>query len=172
MNRISTLLFRMTAAIVLGSVLVLAGCHRGELKHEQHLAASMNGQFGVTMQAYKDGQFLINGGVLSATDAGSHFAYLRDQGHLPKRVLLIDGDDAKVSKKHLQYLARMSIDYGFHAYFFDKKGQLTEISPVNTKARKLQDYRKPAKLEDGQKCKTAAGCDSVEQGAQQQQQQQ
>ena len=172
MIRISTLLVRATAAIMLGSVLVLAGCHRGEVKNEQHLAASMNGQFGVTLQAYKDGQFLIDGAVLSATDTGSHFAYLRDQGRLPKKVLLIDSDDTRVGKKHLQYLARMSIDYQFHAYFFDKKGQLTEINAVNTKARNLQDYHKPAKMEDSQKCKTAAGCDSVQQGAQQQQQQQ
>lgn len=147
MSRIPTLLVRMTAAIMLGSVLLLAGCRRGEVKNEQHLAASMKGQFDVTMQAYKEGQFLIDGGVLSAIDVGSHFAYLRDQGRLPKKVLLIDSDDAKVSKKHLQFLARMSIDYGFHAYFFDHKGQLTEISAVNTKARKLQDYHKSAPVE-------------------------
>ena len=157
MSRISTLLARMTAAIMLGSVLVLAGCHRGEVKQEQHLAASMNGQFGVTMQAYKDGQFMIGGAVLSATDAGSHFAYLRDQGHLPKKVLLIDSDDAKVGKKHLQYLARMSIDYGFRAYFFDKKGRLTEISPVNTKARQLEDHKQRAPVSDENSSRDASG---------------
>ncbi|MEO9078700.1 MAG: hypothetical protein ABI268_05250, partial [Rhodanobacter sp.] len=105
MSRISTLLVRMTASILLGSVVLLAGCHRGEVKKEQHLAASMKGEFGVTVEAYKEGQFLIDGGVLSAIDLGSHFAYLRDQGKLPEKVLLIDSDDAKVSKKHLQYLA-------------------------------------------------------------------
>ena len=144
MSRTSTLLARITAAIMLGSVLLLAGCHRNQVKQEQHLASSMKGEFGLTMQAYKDGQFLIDGAVLSATDAGSHFAYLRDQGHLPAKVLLIDGDDAKVSKKHLQYLARMSIDYGFLAYFFDSKGRLTQISAVNTKARKLEDHKQRA----------------------------
>src|SRR5574337_1895362 len=110
MSRISTLLVRMTVALMLGSVLLLAGCHRGEVKQEQARAASMNGEFSLTMQAYKDGQFLIDGAVLSALDAGSHFAYLRDQGKLPAKVLLIDSDEAKVGKKHLQYLARMSID--------------------------------------------------------------
>lgn len=147
MSRISTLLVRTTAAIMLGSVLLLAGCHRGELKQQQNLATSMKSQFDLTMEAYKEGQFMIDGAVLSATDAGSHFAYLRDQGRLPKKVLLIDSDDAKVSKKHLQYMARMSIDYGFQAYFFDHKGRLTEISPVNTKARKLEDYHKRAPVE-------------------------
>ena len=140
MSRMSTLLVRMSAAIMLGSVLLLAGCHRNQVKHEQSLAASMQGQFDLTLQAYKDGQFLLDGGVLSAVDVGSHFAYLRDQGHLPKKVLLIDSDDAKVGKKHLQYLARMAIDYHFGAYFFDSKGRLTEISPVDVKARKLEDY--------------------------------
>jgi len=92
MSRMSTLLVRMSAAIVLGSVLLLAGCHRNQVKNEQHLAASMKGEFSLTMQAYKDGQFLIDGAVLSALDAGSHFAYLRDQGKLPAKVLLIDRD--------------------------------------------------------------------------------
>ncbi|MEO8809747.1 MAG: hypothetical protein ABI386_05840 [Rhodanobacter sp.] len=147
MSRTSTLLTRITAAIVLVSILLLAGCHRGQVKEEQHLASSMKGQFGLTMESYKDGQFLIDGAVLSATDAGSHFSYLRDQGRLPKKVLLIGSDDAKVGKKHLQYLARMSIDYGFRAYFFDNKNRLTEISPVNTKARKLEDYHKRATTE-------------------------
>jgi len=82
--------------------------------------------------------------VLSALDAGSHFAYLRDQGKLPAKVLLIDSDEAKVGKKHLQYLARMSIDYGFAAYFFDHKGRLTQISPVDVKARKLEDHQQRA----------------------------
>lgn len=146
MSRMSTLLVRMSAAIMLGSVVLLAGCHRNQVKQEQHLAASMKGEFGVTLQAYKDGQFLIDGAVLSAVDAGSHFAYLRDQGKLPAKVLLIDGEDAKVGKKHLQFLARMSMDYGFVAYFFDHNGQLTQISPVNTKARKLEDHKQSERM--------------------------
>jgi hypothetical protein len=157
MSRISTLLVRTTAAIMLGSVLVLAGCHRGEVKQEQHLAASMNNQFGLTVQAYKDGQFLIDGAVLSAVDAGSHFAYLRDQGHLPKKVLLIDSDDAKVKKTQLQYMARMSIDYGFQAYFFNKKGQLTEINPVDIKARQLEDHKPRAPMPDSNNSQDASG---------------
>ena len=109
------------------------------------------------LQAYKDGQFLLDGGVLSAVDVGSHFAYLRDQGHLPKKVLLIDSDDAKVGKKHLQYLARMAIDYHFGAYFFDSKGRLTEISPVDVKARKLEDYHKPERQPQSDQGTDASG---------------
>ncbi|MGB3461805.1 MAG: hypothetical protein WBA33_07570 [Rhodanobacter lindaniclasticus] len=157
MSRMSTLLFRLSAAIMLGSVLLLAGCHRNQVKQEQNLAASMKGQFDLTLQAYKDGQFLLDGGVLSAVDVGSHFAYLRDQGHLPKKVLLIDSDDAKVGKKHLQYLARMAIDYHFGAYFFDSKGRLTEISPVDVKARKLEDYHKPERQPQSDQGADASG---------------
>ncbi|CAM5606042.1 hypothetical protein [Rhodanobacter lindaniclasticus] len=146
MSRMSTLLFRLSAAIMLGSVVLLAGCHRNQVKHEQSLAASMKGQFDLTLQSYKDGQFLLDGAVLSAVDMGSHFAYLRDQGHMPKKVLLIDSDDAKVGKKHLQFLARMAIDYHFGAYFFDSKGRLTEISPVDVKARKLEDHHDRAPM--------------------------
>ncbi|TAL91748.1 MAG: hypothetical protein EPN69_09605 [Rhodanobacter sp.] len=157
MSRISTLLARMTVAVMLGSVLLLAGCHRGEVKKEQQLAASTKGQFDLVMKAYKDGQFLLDGAVLSALDAGSHFAYLRDQGRLPKKVLLIDSDDSKVRKKHLQYMARMSIDYGFHAYFFNGKGQLTEISPVDVKARKLEDSHKRAPVSNESRSSDASG---------------
>ena len=143
MIRFSTLLKRATAAIMLGSLLVLAGCHRG-LTMEQLNATAAKDHFDVTVRAYKDGQFLIDGAVLSAIDAGSHFAYLRDQGRLPKKVLLLPSDDSAVRKQHLQYMARMVLDYGFKAYFFDHKGLLTEINPVDIKARKLEDYHKRA----------------------------
>lgn len=146
MIRFSTLLTRATAALMLGSLLVLAGCHRGVTK-EQVNAAVKKDHFGLTIHAYKDGQFLINGAVLSAVDVGSHFAYLRDQGRLPKKVLLLNSDDAKVSKKHLQYMARMVVDYGFSAYFFDHKGRLTLISPVNIKARRLEDHHQRAPMQ-------------------------
>ncbi|WP_449424984.1 hypothetical protein [Rhodanobacter lindaniclasticus] len=66
----STLLFRLSAAIMLGSVVLLAGCHRNQVKHEQSLAASMKGQFDLTLQSYKDGQFLLDGAVLSAIGHG------------------------------------------------------------------------------------------------------
>ncbi|GGY22617.1 hypothetical protein GCM10008098_14880 [Rhodanobacter panaciterrae] len=168
MIRFSTLLTRATAVLILGSLLVLAGCHRGSTKGEIS-TASAQGQFDTTIQAYKGGQFLVDGAVLSALDTGSHFAYLKDQGKLPKTVLLAPSDDSKVRKQHLQYMARMQLDYGFIVYYEDG-GTLTKINPQETKARRLEDYHAPAVIDDGQKCKTAAGCDSVDQAAQQQQQ--
>jgi len=167
MIRFSTLLTRATAALILGSLLVLAGCHRGSTKDEVS-TASMQGRFDTTIQAYKSGQFLVDGAVLSALDTGSHFAYLKDQGKLPKTVLLAPSDDSKIRKDHLQYMARMQLDYGF-AVYYDDGGTLKRINPQETKARRLEDYHAPAALPDDQKCKTAAGCDSTEQAAQQQQ---
>ena len=140
MSRLSTLFRHAGAALLLGSLLVLAGCHFGGTK-SLPLTAAQRAKFDVTVQAYKEGQFLLDGAVLSAVDLGSHFAYLKDQGRLPKRVLLENSDDSKIRKVHLQYMARLEIDYGFQAYYNDR-GALTLISPSGTKARALEDSRK------------------------------
>jgi hypothetical protein len=147
MIRFSTLLRRATAAIMLGSLLALAGCHLGGTKGEEVSTASMRGQFDVVIKAYKQGQFLVDGAVLSAIDTGSHFAYLKDQGKLPKTVLLERSDDSKIRKQHLQYMARMQIDYGFKVYY-DDKGTLKQINPQDTKARALEDHHDRVKAPD------------------------
>ncbi|NMW24998.1 hypothetical protein HFP05_11725 [Rhodanobacter denitrificans] len=154
MIRLPTLLTRAVAAAMLGSLLVLAGCHRGSTKDEVS-AAQAQGQFDTVIKAYKSGQFLVDGAVLSALDTGSHFAYLKDQGKLPKTVLLERSDDSKVRKQHLQYMARMQLDYGFIVYY-DDDGTLKKINPVATKARRLEDYRAPMQMNDEQKGKSAA----------------
>jgi len=154
MIRLSTLLTRTAAAAMLGSLLVLAGCHRGSTKDEVS-AAQAQGQFDTVIKAYKSGQFLVDGAVLSALDTGSHFAYLKDQGKPPKTVLLERSDDSKVRKQHLQYMARMQLDYGFTVYY-DDDGTLKKINPVATKARRLEDYRAPVQMNDEQRGKSAA----------------
>jgi hypothetical protein len=153
MIRSSTLLTRAAAAIMLGSLLVLAGCHRGSTKDAAAIAAQ--GKYDATVEAYKSGQFLVDGAVLSAIDVGSHFAYLKDQGKLPKTVLLVRSDDSKIRKQHLQYMARMQLDYGFTVYYMDGD-ELREINPQETKARKLEEYHAPAKMDDELKGKDAA----------------
>lgn len=164
---ISTMLKRATAALVLGSLLALAGCHTGGTRDEV-TTASVKGQFDATLKTYKDGQFLLDGAVLSALDVGSHFAYLKDQGKLPKTVLLLPSDDSKIRKRHLQYMARMQMDYGF-TVFYDNKGTLTKINPVETKARELEDHRSTTPLPDSQKGKDASsgGFDPSQQQQQQ-----
>ena len=155
MTRFSTRTKQAIAALLIGSSLVLAGCHRGSTKGEV-AAAEARGQFDAVIKAYKGGQFLVDGAVLSALDTGSHFAYLKDVGQLPKTVLLAPSDDTKVRKQHLQFMARMQLDYGFVAYY-DDGGVLKKINPQETKARRLEDYHAPTKLNDEQRGKSAAG---------------
>lgn len=154
MIRFSTLFARICAGAMLGSLLVLAGCHRGSVRDEV-AAAQAKGQFDITIQAYKSNQFVVDGAVLSALDTGSHFAYLKDVGKLPKTVLLVPSDESKIRKAHLQFMARMQLDYGFIVYY-DHKGTLVKINPVDTKARALEDYHAPAKMSDEQKSKAAS----------------
>ncbi len=165
MIRFSTLLTRAAAAALLGSLLVLAGCHRGSTKDAAVVSAA-KGQFDTTIEAYKGGQFLVDGAVLSALDTGSHFAYLKDQGQLPKTVFLERSDDSKVRKQHLEYMARMQLDYGF-AVYYDDGGVLKKIDPVDMKARDLEEYHAPVKMNDEQRGKDAAGS-SYDAGQQQQ----
>lgn len=154
MTRFSTTFHRAGAAVVLGSLLILGGCHRGSAKDEAAIVQAQN-QFDTTLQAYKSGQFLVDGAVLSALDTGSHFAYLKDVGKLPKTVLLLPSDDSKIRKAHLQFMARMQLDYGFTVYY-DDGGTLKKINPVDTKARALEDYHAPVKMNDELKGKDAA----------------
>lgn len=155
MTRFSTRTKQAIAALLIGSSLVLAGCHRGNTKAEV-AAAEAQGQFDTVIKAYKGGQFLVDGAVLSALDTGSHFAYLKDVGKLPKTVLLAPSDEYKVRKQHLQYMARLQLDYGFVAYY-DDDGELKKINPQETKARRLEDYHGPVKMDDSQRGKDAAG---------------
>jgi hypothetical protein len=155
MIRFSTLPSRGAAVLLIGSLLVLGGCHRGASKDSIPTAQTQS-QFDMTIKAYKSGQFLIDGAVLSALDAGSHFSYLKDTGRLPKTVLLVPSDDSKIRKQHLQYMARLQLDYGFVAYY-DDGGKLARINPVETKARALEDYHAPAPGANSDTNKDASG---------------
>ena len=145
MIRLSTLTGRAAAAILLASMLVLSGCHFGGTKKDT--VATEQGQFDYTIKAYKSGQFLVDGAVLSAADTGSHFAYLKDQGKLPKTVLVLPSDESKIRDNHLGFLARMQLDYGF-AVYYDKKGELVRLNAVEEKARQLEDTPHKAALPD------------------------
>lgn len=155
MIRFSTLSTRAAWVLVLGSLLVLGGCHRNSTR-DSVKSVQVQKQFDMTMQAYKSGQFLIDGAVVSALDAGSHFAYLKDTGKLPKTVLLLPSDDSKIRKQHLEYMARLELDYGFVAYY-DDGGKLARINPVETKARALEDYHSPVSAPSSDTNQDASG---------------
>ncbi|HET6806809.1 MAG TPA: hypothetical protein VFH59_15345 [Frateuria sp.] len=155
MTRFTTLFHRAGAALLLGSLLALGGCHHESVK-EQAAIAKVQNEFDATIKAYKSGQFLVDGAVLSALDTGSHFAYLKDVGKLPKTVLLLPSDESSVRKTHLQFMARMQLDYGFTVYY-DDDGTLKKINPVQTKARALEDYHAPVKTDNELDGKDAVG---------------
>ena len=79
MTRFTTMFQRAGAALLLGSLLVLGGCHGNSVKEEAAIAKAQT-EFDTTLEAYKSGQFLGDGAVLSALDTGSHFAYLKAVG--------------------------------------------------------------------------------------------
>lgn len=149
MIRLSVFFKGAVTAVLLGGFVLLASCSLGGTKGGV-TTASMQGQFDATIKAYKEGQFLVNGAVLSAMDTGSHFAYLKDQGKLPKTVLLERSDESKIRKQHLQYMARMQLDYGMRVYY-DDGGTLKEINPEDTKARQLEDHHTRAPVDDQMK---------------------
>lgn len=155
MIRFSTLSTRGAAVLLIGSLLVLGGCHRNASKDTVE-TTQVKSQFDMTVESYKSGQFLIDGAVLSALDAGSHFAYLKDAGKLPKTVLLVPSDDSKIRKQHLEYMARLELDYGFVAYY-DDGGKLARINPIETKARALEDYHAPTSAPASDTNKDASG---------------
>jgi hypothetical protein len=152
MIRVSSLFARIAGMAVLASALALTGCFG---KGKSIPTAEVQGQFDATIKAYKSGQFVVDGAVLSAADTGSHFAYLKDQGKLPKTVLLEPSDDSKVRDAHLGFMARMQLDYGFTVYY-DKKGQLVRLDAVESNAKPLEDTHDRAPLPDPMKGKEAS----------------
>ena len=84
MIRLSTLLSRSAAAVLLGSLLVLAGCHRGATKDEAVQTAQMQGKFDATVEAYKSGQFMVDGAVLSASTPAATSPTSRTRASCPR----------------------------------------------------------------------------------------
>ncbi|HET7664345.1 MAG TPA: hypothetical protein VFK31_11995 [Rhodanobacteraceae bacterium] len=141
MNRSPRWMSLLSLLLVLGAVMALAGCGPN-VKSQAISKAKAAGDFDMTLQAYKSGQFLLNGAILSSLDLSSHFAYLRDQHDLPKTVLLERSDKSSIHKEHLGYMASMAYNYGFVVYY-DDDGELRRIVPtVDNKNIKLRDSPK------------------------------
>ena len=85
----------------------------------------------MTIGAYKDNQFLLDGAVLTAPDLEAHFRYLQDQKQLPKTVLLKDSDDASISNADLEEFASLQLSFHFTGYV-EHKGKLTLMSAVES----------------------------------------
>ena len=122
---------RLGGAALLVTMLALAACN-GNVRSGGETVANVPQQYDVTIGAYKDNQFLLDGAVLTAPDLEAHFRYLQDQKQLPKTVLLKDSDDAKISNADLEEFASLQLDFHFTGYV-EHKGKLTLMSAVQGK---------------------------------------
>ncbi len=140
---------------VAAAALLLGACSSGVRSEAAN--RKLEHKFGLTVESYKNDQFLLDGAVLTPVDLSSHFAYLRDQHRMPGTVLLMRSEDAAVRKSHLQAMARLSIDYGF-ALYYDKDGKLRRIEVTDKKdLPKLRDSTKKSDMPDRMKGTTARG---------------
>jgi len=114
--------------LMLGAVVALAACSSNVKTRKAVAQAKASGQFDMVVQAYKKGQFKLDGAILSSGDLSSHFAYLKDQDRLPGSVLLEPSDDSDVKSVHQRYMASMAYTYGFKVYYVDD-GELRVIVP-------------------------------------------
>lgn len=105
----------------------LAGCGGSGVRPSADEIASQ-GPFGLIIEAYKSGQFLVDGGVVSATDLEGHMQYLADQGNMPQKVLLENSSESDVRGAHLREFTRLQAKYGFQAYV-EHKGKVEPLHP-------------------------------------------
>ncbi|MBS0432110.1 MAG: hypothetical protein JSS21_06850 [Proteobacteria bacterium] len=122
---------RLLGAAMVALVLTLSGCY-GRVRSGGETVANVPQQYDMTLEAAKDGQFLLDGATLSLDDLGGHFRYLSDQKQLPKTVLLKDGPDADVKDAQLEYFAGLQLSFHFTGYV-EHKGKLQLLSAVQDK---------------------------------------
>jgi len=127
-----TLCTRLLGASLLALMLVLSGCY-GRVRGGGESVVNVPHQYDMTLEAAKDGQFILDGATLSFDDLGGHFRYLADQKQLPKTVLLKDGPDTKVKNAHLEYFAGLQLSFHFTGYV-EHKGKLQVLSAVQDKS--------------------------------------
>jgi hypothetical protein len=154
MNHAPRLMTRAALLALTAAMLFLAACSHG-VKSQQVI--NLEKTMDVKVEAYKSGQFLLDGAVLSPVDLNSHFEYLRDQHRLPKSVLLTRSDDSKIGKTQLLSLARMRITFGFTVYY-EKKGKLVRLEVANRKdVPQLRQHENSAPLQDENQGTSAKG---------------
>ncbi|HJP98509.1 MAG TPA: hypothetical protein VJ862_08110 [Rhodanobacteraceae bacterium] len=129
-------LARLGGAALVATMFALAACN-GNVRSGGETVANVPQQFDMTIGAYKDNQFLLDGAVLSAPDLEAHFRYLQDQKQLPKTVLLKDSDSDKVSNGDLEEFASLQLSFHFTGYV-EHKGKLTLMSAVEGKDKGAQ----------------------------------
>lgn len=119
---------RLGGAALLATMFALAACN-GTVRSGGETVVNVPHQYDMTIGAYKDNQFLLDGAVLSAPDLEAHFRYLQDQKQVPKTVLLKDSDSDKISNADLEEFASLQLTFHFTGYV-EHKGKLTLMSAV------------------------------------------
>ncbi|MGH8155692.1 MAG: hypothetical protein ACREP0_10745 [Rhodanobacteraceae bacterium] len=130
---------RLGGAAMLGSLLALAACN-ANVRRGAETVVNVPQHYDMTLGAYKDNQFLLDGAVLSAPDLEGHFRYLEDQKQLPKTVLLEDSDSAKVNDADLREFASLQLAFHFTGYVLHK-GKLTLMTAVAAPTPKGKDKK-------------------------------
>lgn len=125
---------RLGGAAMLATMFALAGCN-ANVRSGGETTVNVPVNFDMTIGAYKDHQFLLDGAVLGAPDLEAHFRYLKEQKQLPKTVLMEDSDSAKVDNGDLREFASLQLSFGFTGYV-KHKGKLTLMSAVQAKETK------------------------------------
>ena len=131
---VRSLLVRVGVAAMLATMFTLAACN-SNVRRGGESTVEVPTQYDMTIEAYKDNQFLLDGALLSAPDLEAHFRYLQDQKQLPKTVLLKDSEKFKVKNSDLQELASLQLSFHFTGYVMHK-GKLTLLSAVQAPEKK------------------------------------
>ena len=119
---------RLGGAAMLTTMFALAACN-GTVRGGGETTVNVPHRYDMTIGAFKDNQYQVDGAVLSAPDLEAHFRYLQDQKQLPKTVLLEDTDSAKVNNATLEEFATLQLNFHFTGYVMHK-GKLTLMSAV------------------------------------------
>ncbi len=114
------------AAGALSVTLLLAGCN-GNVRSGGPVVANVPLHYDMVLESYKDGQFLLDGALLSPADLASHFRYLDEQRKLPKTVLLKPSSKSGVKDTQLRWFAGLQVTFGFTGYA-DLGGKLTLVN--------------------------------------------
>ena len=124
MFRFKTVQRWILMGIVATGLVGLAGCGSNVRPSVSEVASQ--GPFDMIVEAFKSGQFVVDGGVLAAPDLESHFAYLKSLGKLPAKVLLEGSNESGVRSVHLREFTQLQAKYGFEA-FVSYKGKIEPL---------------------------------------------
>ncbi len=126
MSHRTTFIRAALASGVLAAGMLLAGCN-GNVRSGGPVVANVPLHYDMTLEAYKNGQFLLDGALLSPEDLASHFRYLDEQKKLPKTVLLKPSSESGVKDTQLRWFAGLQVTFGFKGYA-ELDGKLTVVN--------------------------------------------